>query len=101
MSKRKRNPRVVMREKMMEAKRWLGRMTSDWDVGRTIYVDPADRKPGENAWLRARLPEEYPENDALELRELVTFMNGVIRRCQEVQDIAFERIRELEEERRG
>lgn len=98
---RKRNPRVVMREKMMEAKRWLAGMTSAWDCGRTVYVSPADRKPEENAWLRAREPHEYPENDTLELRNLVKYMNGVIRRCQEVQDLAFERIRELEEERRG
>jgi heme/copper-type cytochrome/quinol oxidase subunit 1 len=96
--KRKRNPRVVMREKMLEAKRWLHAMTEAWLVGRMTFETPIG-EPGWNATRRPRRPEEYPENDPVELRNLITYMNGVVVRCSEVIRIAEKRIIELENSR--
>jgi hypothetical protein len=33
-----------------------------WTAETTVYVEPANRKPGENLYLRERLEDEYPEN---------------------------------------
>jgi hypothetical protein len=32
-----------------------------WNVTSTVYVELADRKPGDNLYLRERLEQEYPE----------------------------------------
>lgn len=32
-----------------------------WTVRSTVYVDPADRAPGSNVYLRPREVNEYPE----------------------------------------
>ncbi len=36
-------------------------LTGWWNVTGSVYVEPADRKPGENLYLRERLDSEYPE----------------------------------------
>lgn len=32
-----------------------------WNCTTSVYVTPSERKPGDNAYLRERAPEEYPE----------------------------------------
>lgn len=96
---RKRNPRVVMREKMMEAKGWLHAMTEAWLVGRDTF-DTQVGEPGWNASRRRRRPEEYPENRVDELRNLIKYVRGIRYRLDEVEQMALRRIAEIEEEKR-
>lgn len=98
---RKRNQRVVMREKMMEAKGWLHTMTEAWRVNRTTYDSNPDG-PLWNATRRQRRPEEYPENRIVNLEELIHFIRSIRYRLNEVEQIARQRVAELKEaERRG
>lgn len=96
--KRRRNPRVVAREKMMEAKRWLNTMTTVWDSSGYTY-DKVVTDGRTNYKRRPIRDDERAENDANRLRDLITYMNGVIVRCEEVRAIARERLLELEEGR--
>jgi hypothetical protein len=36
-----------------------------WTTTGTVYVEPTDRKSGDNLYLRERLTSEYPENQRL------------------------------------
>lgn len=98
---RRRNPRVEMREKMMEAKRWLNHMTSVWRPTSWTYdliEMPGGRKSHRRRPLR---PDERVENRPDELRELITYMQAARVRCGEVEAIARQRLQELEAERDG
>lgn len=97
---RKRNPRVVMREKMMQAKGWLHTMTEAWLVGRYTY-DAEPDMPGWTATRRKREPGEYPENRITDLEELIHFTRSIRYRLNEVEQMARQRIAELNEERPG
>ncbi|GGN40216.1 hypothetical protein FHR83_007087 [Actinoplanes campanulatus] len=49
-----------------------------WDVSGTVYVSPPDRKPGENATLRAREAGEYPENRSDALSHLIDTLDDMV-----------------------
>jgi hypothetical protein len=95
---RRRNPRVEMREKMMEAKRWLNHMTLVWSSASYTY-DQVETDGRANYKRRKLRPDERAENRAGDLRDLITYMNGVIVRAEEVRSIAQRRLRELEDGR--
>jgi hypothetical protein len=88
---RRRNPRVVMREKLMDAKNWLGTMTAAWHQPTQVYM------PGHGS--RPRRLDEYGEHSTEQLRELITYVRAVQVRLGEVEEIALNRIKELEGER--
>lgn len=94
---RRRNPRVEMREKMMEAKRWLNTMTMIWSSTSYTY-DKVEANGWVNHKRRPLREDERAENRANDLRDLITYMNGVIVRCEEVRAIAQRRLRELEDD---
>jgi hypothetical protein len=86
-----------MYRQLNEARKTLDRLRHWWDTSTTVYVDRADWKPGDNAWLREREISEYPENDRAywfatyhELGELIAFL-------QETRNMAARRYNELRE----
>lgn len=99
--KRKRNPRVVAREKMMDAKRWLNTMTMVWQS--TSYTYDKVETDGRTNYKRRPIEDhERVENRPEDLRNLIHYMMAVQQRCKEVEQIARERLLELEEaQRRG
>lgn len=98
---RKRNPRVVAREKMMEAKRWLSTMTLVWQSTSYTY-DRVETDGRVNHKRRPIREDERVENQPDQLRQLVHYMMAIQQRCEEVEQIARERLLELEEAaRRG
>lgn len=92
---RKRNPRVVMREKMMEAKRWLNYMTMTWQSTSWTYDQVALPDGRINHQRRPIREDERAENSVEELRRIITYMRAAQVRCQEVEAIARDRLREL------
>lgn len=73
------NPRRVVVKDLRQFKRLISYLIAQWDVPGSVYIDPADRKPGENVWQRKREPAEYPENDRDEWLRLAEAMEEIAR----------------------
>lgn len=67
---RAKNPRRAALEDLRAMKRLVSWLIDRWNVPGHVYVEPADRKHGENVWRRDRRPDEYPENDPARWDEL-------------------------------
>lgn len=75
-SKRAGARRKVLAE-INEIRKSVATITRWWRAETTVYVEPADRKPGENLYLRPREEHEYPENDT-------NYWYGTIREIDEM-----------------
>lgn len=63
---RPKNPRVQLVKDLRTLKNFTGDVLSRWNIGKKVYVSLADRQPGDSAYMRERLPHEYPENSKAE-----------------------------------
>lgn len=79
--------RTVLRA-VRDAKSQLHRLANRWDVTGKIYVEPEDRAPGDNLWLRERAVDEYPENRAEDWATLYNQLDQVIRDLSELRETA-------------
>lgn len=70
---------------------WLRR---EWNVATTVYVEPADRKPGENLYLRDRAQAEYPENQPDAWKALYEQADSAIRELTALRELAKTRYHE-------
>lgn len=84
---RTRNPRRVVLDHLNEVRKLVQGYRSIWRTRSTVYVDQADRKPGDPC-LRPRQPEEYPENQAQAWARLFGAMEEVITHAVEVRELA-------------
>jgi hypothetical protein len=53
--------RIVLTH-LKEIKATASLLSGWWNVTGSVYVEPADRKPGDNMYLRDRQASEYPES---------------------------------------
>lgn len=99
MNARKRNPRVVVVEKVREMKRLLGMTVSTWTVCGTIYVPQTHAGEVRSTSTRPRQPDEYPENQAAYWRDLYRQMIAVGHLAEQVQGLAKVRYQAIMAER--
>ncbi len=89
-----RSPRAAARRHVMTqldaARDRIKTLRHWWTAESKIYVDPVDRKPGDNAYLRDRRPEEYPESQRhywastiAEIDNIVIALTGLRAYCVE------------------
>jgi hypothetical protein len=68
---------------------------STWKVPTTVYVEPANRQPGESLHLRPRQEDEYPENRADAWYDLARQAAAMAREAEQLRAFAmkeYERI---------
>lgn len=77
-----RSPRAAARrhvtQQLNAARDRIKTLRAWWTAETTIYVEPADRAPGDNAYLRDRLPGEYPEAQRRYWASTVTEIDTII-----------------------
>lgn len=76
-----RSPHASVRRSVLkrirDVRSGLGYLAGRWDVRSTVYVSPADRKPGDNVYWRPRELEEYPEAKPAELDHLAEWADSL------------------------
>lgn len=71
---------------------WL---KGQWTVATTVYVEPADRKPGDNLYLRDRQTDEYPENQLQAWTDLYNQADSAINELTALRETAYTRYKEI------
>lgn len=98
---RAKNPRRAALEDLRAMKRLVSWLIDRWNIPGHVYVEPADRKPGENMWRRDRQPHEYPENNPVRWDELAQALEELSEAAGRVALSARYRARALRKERTG
>ena len=80
---------------VVKLKNNLARIRATWDVATTVYVDRADRKPGDNAYLRERQTDEYHENQTEAWAQLYNEADDAITQLTALRRLALERYHQL------
>lgn len=87
-----RSPRASARREVLhrvaEAKKKLDLLKCWWTAETTVYVEPADRTPGDASYQRERQLHEYPEmqrlywaSTAREIAALITSLQELREHC--------------------
>lgn len=95
---------------LAKVKRDVSALANHWDVPSTVYVSPAERPAGTNAYRRDRRPEEYPEEQAAswaylynasdEMISTLTALRETARvRYYEIKDAEYYEIKDAEADR--
>jgi hypothetical protein len=80
--------------RLREVKIYIKRLEAEWTVLSTVWVPPVDRAPGANSYQRDRLPEEYPEEQAIAWAHVYNATDEMIRKLTELRELALKRYRE-------